>query len=367
MPGPSELPFLAIVLVLTGVTIVIAAVTWNRPRWRLTRRLVAAFLVQILVLVSLGAIVNANQRFYTTWPGLLGIRDPNSRDQVIVDRPAQEAPSPSASQRPNAAVDRQEAGRSRIIPVVLAGRRTGYRFTGFAYLPGAYFHQSQRTRTFPVVMMLTGYPGSPDTWPQRLDLKAVLDDKIRRGLSPAVVAVMPRQNPQHPRDSECVDAVGGAKAGTYLGEDVPDAVAAQFRTRTDRAGWAVMGYSTGGFCAANLALLHPRRFSKVISLSGYYTPITDASTGDLYRGDATARQANSPLWMVSHRPHEPVSFFLSAAKDHPHDHAGAVTFGRAIRPPDGVTIVVLPTGGHSTMAWRQVTPRAFEWLGSELT
>ncbi|WP_163507133.1 alpha/beta hydrolase [Fodinicola acaciae] len=370
MIGPSSWVFLAIVLNLTVIATAVAAVTWQVRRWRLARRLVATFTIELLVLVSLGAVINVNQQFYTTWPALFGVQDRSEHVQVVVDqsaRPTRPGPAPTGSAARTAAIDRTEAGRSRIVNVTLVGRRTGYRLAGVAYVPGSYFHPDQAQRRFPVVMLLTGYPGTPRIWPDRLRLKEVLDRQIRTGRMPAVLAVMPRQDPDHPRDSECVDAVGGARAGTYLGEDVPDAVAARFRVRTDRDGWAVMGYSTGGFCAANLAIGHPRRFSKAISLSGYFTAITDASTGDLYHGDAAARRLNSPLWSVAHRPHAPLTFFVSAAKDHHGDLTAALAFAKAVRAPDGVTVALIATGGHSTAAWQNMAPHAFGWLGQHLT
>lgn len=44
-----------------------------------------------------------------------------------------------------------------------------------------------------------------------------------------------------------------------------------------------MGYSTGGFCAVNLAIRHPDQFSAAVSLSGYFHAVTDNSTGDIYK------------------------------------------------------------------------------------
>ena len=100
-------------------------------------------------------------------------------------------------------------------------------------------------------------------------------------------------------------SAGGASSGRFGGgvwvsvwSLTRAAVTAQFRVRTDRAGWAILGTSTGGFCAANLAMRHPDRYAAAASLSGYFTAITDRTTGDLYRGDQKLRNENSPLWRL---------------------------------------------------------------------
>ncbi|WP_163572628.1 alpha/beta hydrolase [Fodinicola feengrottensis] len=231
---------------------------------------------------------------------------------------------------------------------------------------GSYANKSEQKRKFPVVELLAGYPGTPYTWPVSLDVKKYLDEEIRTGRAPAMIAVMPQQNPAPPKDSECVNAVGGAQAATYLAEDVPDALAAQFRVRTDRRGWGVAGVSTGGFCAANLALNYPQRFSAAASLSGYFTAVTDNTTGDLYKGNAQARLDNSPQWTILHRKHLPLDFYVFSTVDSVEDQTAAATFAKAVARPDGVTLEMSPSGGHVDAAWVVVEPKMWDWFARTL-
>jgi poly(3-hydroxybutyrate) depolymerase len=47
---------------------------------------------------------------------------------------------------------------------------------------------------------------------------------------------------------------------TYLSTDVPTIIRARYRVSTDPAEWGLLGYSSGGYCAANLGLRHRARF-----------------------------------------------------------------------------------------------------------
>ena len=74
-------------------------------------------------------------------------------------------------------------------------------------------------------------------------------------MAPAIV-VMPVQNVSAWRDSECVNAQARSTDRHAAEWDLRAALSRDFRTATAANGWGLMGYSTGGFCAVNLALQH---------------------------------------------------------------------------------------------------------------
>lgn len=358
--GPTDVLFIS--LLLTATAGAGAVICWRWRRWKTVRRAVAIAVVQLLVVVSVASLVNLHERFYATWSDVLDLEAAPVPASTVVSKPGPSSsavPDLSAAQR---AADRRGAFKGRTIRVTLPGRRTGYRFPALVYLPGSYFDPTQAARRFPVVELLVGYPGEPRIWRDTLRFETYLGAEIAAGRAPAMIGVMPVQNPAPPADSECV----GSRAGTYLGADVPDAITRLFRVRQDRAGWAIMGYSTGGFCAANLSLQPPARFRTAVALSGYFEAITDPTTGDLYGGDKRRQRAQSPLWMVA-RPHQPVDFLLFTGTSNPHDHDGAHRFAAAIKhPPDGVTLMTRP-GGHSMSLWRAAQPDVLRWLGQRLS
>lgn len=217
------------------------------------------------------------------------------------------------------------------------------------YLPAAYFQPSQAKRRFPVIELFHGFPGNPVNWFRELHLAEVLDAEIASGRMPAVIAVVPMDYDRG-RDGECVNAVRGQQDETYLAVDVPADIRHDFRALDTPRGWATVGYSTGGFCAVNIALHHPDRYAAAASISGYYSAIVDGTTGDLYRRNAAARRWNSPQWLVTHR-RVTVPLYLVASQGDPQAMQAMRTMGRAARNRLPLVTVTLPGGGHNFHVW----------------
>src|SRR5207302_9589471 len=119
-------------------------------------------------------------------------------------------------------------------------------------------------------------------------------------------------------------------------------------------------------CATNLALRHPDLYGAVASLSGYFTAITDHTTGDLYRGDQRLRNENSPLWRVRNLPQPALPILLSSAADDRDGYRQLKDFAAALKPPMQVTTLVIPTGGHTGAVWRTALPAVWDWVSGWL-
>jgi enterochelin esterase-like enzyme len=245
----------------------------------------------------------------------------------------------------------------------LPGRRTGYQLPARVYVPDAYFDPQQPDRRFPVVLLLAGFPAAIENWDTQGHVLPILDRMMAEQKIPPMILVSPSQNPEPARDSECVDAVGGARADTYLSQDVPEAIAAHLRVTQDRRGWSAMGYSTGGYCAVDLALRHPERFASAVSLDGYFAPAIDNTTGDLFKGDAAAQRSYTPTRTVHDRRPAALRFYLVAGTAEAKVRSEARAFAAAVRPPDTATVVEVP-GGHNWDTWNRAMPGALTWLSA---
>jgi S-formylglutathione hydrolase FrmB len=181
-----------------------------------------------------------------------------------------------------------------------------------------------------------------------------------------MIMVSVSQNPVANRDSECVDAVGGARADTYISEDVPDALTQHLRVAADRTAWSLMGYSTGGYCAVDLALRHPHQFSSAVSLDGYFAPAVDATTGDLFKHRADVKRDYTPMQTIHDKRDASLRFYLMVGNAEPSAKQLAHAFGTATHPPDSTTIVDIP-GGHNWGTWTAAFPAALAWLAAPLT
>jgi S-formylglutathione hydrolase FrmB len=144
----------------------------------------------------------------------------------------------------------------------------------------------------PVVYLLHGVPGSPSSMISAV--QPALDQAFTSGaLAPFEVAAPTGGGTAH-YDTEWADAVDGADmVETYLLKDVVPAV--EGPTLRPAAQRAVVGFSMGGYGAANLALRHPEEFGQFVSVSGYFH--VDDPAG-MFGGDSPVEAANTPDAMV---------------------------------------------------------------------
>jgi enterochelin esterase-like enzyme len=245
---------------------------------------------------------------------------------------------------------------SRMLTLEVAGHASHLTLTMYAYLPAAY--RTGHTR-FPVVEALHGYPGSPRTWLNRLDVQSALDTEIAAGRMAPTVVLFPFQTPRKLLDTECTDLRNGPPAETFLTTDVPAYARAHFRIRTDRAGWGLTGYSAGGFCAVNLLLRHPAEYAAAASLSGYASP-------GIRIGDGSENTLNNPGWRLRHLARPDVALWLGWAADDKATRRDSTTMASLARPPMTVTTAVVAHGGHSDAVWQQMEAPSFDWLSAHL-
>lgn len=351
-------------IVLLAVAAVLA-VPWTWDRWRTPRaaRSALVLLATTGVLLAAGAVVNRQAGFFPTVQSLVsgqGAAVTVGQDGVLAALPISAA-APDL-RRVQA---RRLPGQGAVVRVQLTGSRTGLSRVGAVYLPAAYFDPAQAQVRFPVVEVLSGSPGNPAQTLHLLHLAETLDTSIAEHRAAPMIVVVPDTNGSAVRDRECVDAAGGTPDETYLTADVQTFVGQRFRVQAPGRGWALLGSSTGGYCAVNLALRHPEAYAAAASLSGYFHALTDVTTGDLFHG-AALRQANDPSWRVQHLPLPPVALWLSAGTGEVRELTELRSFAGLLPAAADLTTVVVPRAGHAFPAWSAVLPQALGWASSRL-
>jgi S-formylglutathione hydrolase FrmB len=364
------------VLLLAGAlsVLVLAAcwLAWNR--WpdvlRVPGRALSLLLVMAMGAGSAATYANHVYGFYSSFADLFG------------SVPAQRYQPPSSFGVPAGAASLQvltpdwqplvesdaQHGHGTVLDVSFPGPTSGIDRPGLLYLPAAYALGSQRA-DLPVIEMFNGYPGSPHNITRNLNVAATLDTEIAANRMPPVIVAIPTVYAF--RSSECVDAApsgGGEKDETYLAVDVPADVEAAFRAGRGRA-FGALGYSEGGFCAANLGLHHPDRYAAVASLSGYFTAAEDHSARHLYGKGMATLNRNSPLWWVRHRAPTGPAMFLMGSTGDPSSLREIRTFrATALRYARRLHVVtgLVHGGGHNFKTWRRALPAALDFIGSRL-
>ncbi|HEV7756412.1 MAG TPA: alpha/beta hydrolase-fold protein [Mycobacteriales bacterium] len=375
---PTSSTFLALLgLALVGVTGT-TVIAWGRGRrLRRTRNLGLLALGQLLAATLLLSLVNVHENFYPTWSDVFGTGGPGGLVVVASGPGLTVAPARS----PDSALGTGPAGRldraltvaraarhgtgSLVADVTVPGPRTGYRWRARVYLPALYFSPRARHRTFPVLELFGGSGSPPGAAFGSVPLQRSLDTAISAGTLPPIIAISPTRNPVRLPDTQCIDDAHGFREFTYLARDVPAVVPTLLRARRDRGGWATMGFSSGGYCAADLALRRPEQYATAVSLSGYFSgpidafPMVDPAPADRLR--------DTPLTTVR-QVRQPMSFVLVSARDDTSAMTELRQFAAAVHtiPGDHEVTITTAAGGHTSLAWRGAMPAVLAALGADL-
>lgn len=349
-----------------------AATVWLWPRLARRGRLPVLGRIGVLLATQLSLIAvlalaaNYSFGFYASWADLLGR---NTTPGVVVDHAGG---SPNAvALRVLATVHVNVAGGTvprlggQIQKVAIAGGVSGIATTAYVYLPPEYFRQPERR--FPAAVVLTGYPGSAEALYKKLKYPVIAAGEVRRGAARPMVLVMMRPTVAPPRDTECTDVPGGPQTETFFATDLRRSLAARYRIGTGAASWGVIGDSTGGYCALKLALRDPGAYASAVGLSADYGAPQDATTGDLYGGDAGRRRGNDLMWRLGHLPHPPVSLLVTSSRHGEHNYRATLRFVALAGGPTRVSSIILPSGGHNFTTWSREIPPALAWLSAHLS
>ncbi|HEX4791983.1 MAG TPA: alpha/beta hydrolase-fold protein [Actinospica sp.] len=361
---------------------------WNRMRGPRAVRLLqrAALLVcgELMAALAILVWVNiSNGGLVVSWQDLLG--NQSTRGGVFAGQQGAVALEPKA-----AAVVRSAAagtaGPAAATAIRASFHRAGDGFqettfkgpvsgiTSRAYVWTPPQYAQQPHTYFPVLELLHGVVGSPDGWIGPMNVVAHLEAAEGSGQVFPYILVVPEVTPVRGHTSpwnneECSDVPGDANVDAWLSQDVRSMVIDDFRAEPDADGWGLMGYSTGGFCAAKLVLQHPDRYRAAVSLSGYYQPDSFELSSD-----EALDHADSPLWLLAHTRTPAVSLLMTASGQDKVDPAAeaaqviAAARGNPLARATDVQSFVAPKGGgHNQSAWEKMLPTAFTWLSQRLT
>lgn len=364
--GITSQSFVITICVVAVLAIVAVPVFWDRWKWRTTLRSVTVLFAAVVTVFAAGILVNVQGDFFPTWSSLVG----GDSSGLATGSAGVEGDLGNTHGRRVVAQKLQQYahltrnGNGVVVRADFGGAKSHINRPGAVYLPAAYFDRPDKNVEFPVIELLSGSPGDPAGELRNLKIARFLDQEIHAHRMPPTIAVIPSTNPSPLTDDECVNAVAGTQDDTYLTTDIRTDMIRDYRVRSDRQSWALMGYSTGGYCAVNLTVRHPDYYAAAISFSGYFYPITDYTTGNLYRGDNVAKQANAPLHALLHEKVQAATGFFLVAGSAEHGPPGQMrALLGELRPPASGEGVLVPNGGHSWAPWRQEMAIALDWVG----
>jgi hypothetical protein len=183
------------------------------------------------------------------------------------------------------------ADGTKIGVTTLTGAKSGFTGKVWVWAPKQYFEEKYKNSGFPVLIALPGGNGYPKNYWMGTDLKlqSSISEWSKTGKSLPFIVVMPVLNPDAKHYYDGSDIPGQPKMGTWMTDDVPDLVKANFRTFKSRDGWAFMGSSSGGFVGLKSVLKRPDQFKAVIASGPDTVP-----DSPLWAGHEAEKQANNP-------------------------------------------------------------------------
>ncbi|MBV9022567.1 MAG: esterase [Streptomycetaceae bacterium] len=358
-------PFFALTVAVLVLATALLALVWNRipgPRpIRYAGRLGATIFSQIAaVVVVLVYINNTMGPFYDTWQDLWGGGEGNS---AVASSAALDHSAGAAGTG-----DFEKLSFTTFKPGILqakaVGPASGIKGNLYVWLPPQYYQAAYAHTAFPVVELLPGTPGSPQTWFAGMNAVQQLTRLIDEGKARPMILVAATLNVLGGNtDAGCADIPGVALTATWLAKDVPTLVKQNFRAATSARQWAVMGYSAGAYCAVDLTVHHPEVFHAAVSLSGYNAPLAQLVT----RTPALA-QYNNPYLVLRDDKHQPdIALLMAGSLQDPGTVPAAKALLAVLKHPGGSELLTAASGGHTTALWRTMLPGAFTWISQEVS
>lgn len=367
--GLTDTSLFVTLLVVTGLASVVAVWLTGRLHgrwWHAVSRAGLILLVVALSLTTVGVRLNDDNGWYVSWEDLFGATSAQST------RTTGAAAAAAAGARLGNGSTTEAAPTSypalpqpgSLIPrYTWRGPASGIATEIDVILPPSYQQPGSAQRRYPVIEAFHGIPGTPSGWTKTMGLPSVLSTAYDRHQIAESVVVVPQLSPSLGQDRECVNGrPGDPQLETWLTTDVPNFIRSHFRVTSDRAGWATLGYSAGGWCAAMAAVLHPDRYGAAGILSGYFAP--DFPGGAPWPAGSPQAGRYDLLSVVRDHP-PPLALWLQSGRQSPY-WAQTAAFVAAVKTPMSVTSVVMADSGHRWDVWKAQVPVVLQWFGSNI-
>lgn len=368
-------------VLLMAASAVVALVVCVAVLPRLTGRGLRSAVSRGLVLIGFAAVclltgalaLNSSFGFFGSWRDLAGailpapspgphIDSPASTSVQTVD-PATVAATPAPQQLPLHPVGGEQGPDNRSLVFQVTGRSSGLTGQVVVALPAGYDDPANANRTYPVIEAFHGYPGHATQWVYEMGIDTALQSAVSGGLVAPAIVVSPALSFPDGVDTECVDGPGGdPKVETWLAKDIPQWIVENLRVRTDRSTWVTMGLSSGGWCAAMAAMLHPDQYSAAVVMGGYFRPQFSGNYRPFASNEPAA--ARYDLVRLGRDAPPPVAMWIQTSKEDQVSYRPSAEFIGAAQAPMSVTVDMLDHGGHRFDIWQKELPAALAWLGS---
>ncbi len=364
--------FLSLVVFVTVAAFVALVVLWPSLAGRDPRRIAARvgllLAVNALVLLTAATQLNAQFLFFADWTDLKGALF-GTQTATALHRGSNAANAASRAVHGSAATAGGQLpslpSGADVLTYTVHGRVSGLVGTIVVELPPGYRDPANAAVRYPVLESFHGYPGTPNQWIGPMGLgSAVAQQVAARHLRESLI-VAPQLEFPGGVDTECVNGSSGLpQVETWLALDVPNWVTHTLRVATNRASWATIGLSAGGWCAAMVTMLHPAQYAAAIVMGGYFRPEFSPLYEPYPPGSRLA--ARYDLVALAQRSPPPVAIWLETSHIDAVSYGSSAAFLKVVKPPLAVNATVLQHAGHRLSLWQGLLPASLAWLGTNV-
>lgn len=229
--------------------------------------------------------------------------------------------------------------------LAIAGTVSGFNGrNAVVYLPPAY--SAANRPVLSVLVLVSGQPGSPESWLRSTDLIGQLDSfaAAHGGLAPVVV--MPDPNGSEQANTRCMDA------------------------DTNPAHWAVGGFSYGGTCALQMVTRHPEIYKTFMAISPEREPALAVNRSvtiqRAFHGDTAAFTAEVPLTLLAKNKYPEISGWFAVGGQDTAYSANVRILQKAAKQAVMSTESAAFPGGHSWAVANAALPQGLDFVFARL-
>ncbi|WP_052069511.1 alpha/beta hydrolase [Streptacidiphilus albus] len=359
-------PFFAITILIVVLAVTGMIAVWNRIPGPHAVRIIGRVGMTVLsqaaaVLMVLVYVNNSMGPFYDSWGDLFG-----SNATVQMSATGNQTGKPIGGTKPGT-VQADPLTFSTYTTGVLKTKAVGpeshIKGSLYVWLPPQY-NQAQFAHTeFPVVELLPGTPGTPQTWFGTMKANDEMVKLMGEGkVKPMILVAATLNMFGGGNDSGCANLPGSYQTATWLAKDVPTMIKGNFRAATDAKHWAIMGYSAGGYCSANLTVQYPQSFHAAVTMSGYNYP--DAA---VVLKDPALAKANNPYLLLKDAKQQPDIVILAAGSlGDPGTMPDARALIGVLHNPGPSRVMQLDHGSHTTAVFQTMLPDSLVWISQQI-
>ena len=341
---------------LSGVAACVLIVGWSSAAW--WRRALAATALP-LCLVCSALAVDLWTGYWPTveaaWNQVTAGPLPDETDQVTV----------MALQR-----NHQVPQKGTVLGVQIGDSASGFKHRSeLVYLPPAWY-ATNPPPPMPTIMMIGGEFNTPADWVRVGNAVTTADDFAAKHGGNAPVMVFVDAVGTFNNDTECVNGSRG-NAADHLTKDVVPFMVSNFGVSARPENWGVVGWSMGGTCAVDLAVMHPDMFSTFEDIAGDIAPNSgnrEQSISRLFGGNAAAYTSFDPTAVMRrHGPYHGVAGWFAINSQNSATQSAAANALCGLGGASGIACaVVMSPGDHDWPYASRAFAVALPWLAGQL-